>query len=431
MAPTPALCRDAGLERRGGSLPGRRLRSPRSPTRSARRPTSTTPRPSGERYRALDAALAGVPHRICYAVKANSNLAVLRILRELGAGADIVSGGRAGPRARRRLPARPHRVQRGGEDAPTSCAPRSQAGIGPPQRRVGARSSQRLARDRRAQERPTSRSASGSIRTSRPIPIPYISTGKSGIKFGVPVDQVLPRRRADRRAPAARAHHARDASREPARRTPSRSGRASAGCSSWSSGSGEPGSTPLEVTRHRRRARASGTRRAADGPGRFAAAVVPLLAPTGLHGLPRAGPVSGRQRRRAAHRGALPQALGRQGVRGGGRRDERPGPAQPLPGLPRDRRARANAADRRCGWTWWARSARPATSWRSTGCCPDLAAGDRLAVLGAGAYGFVMASNYNTRPRPRRSWWTATAGGWRGARETVEDLYRVERMTRA
>jgi len=46
-----------------------------------------------QRYRALDQALAPVPHRICYAVKANGTLAVLAILRELGAGADIVSGG--------------------------------------------------------------------------------------------------------------------------------------------------------------------------------------------------------------------------------------------------------------------------------------------------------------------------------------------------
>ena len=46
-----------------------------------------------ERYRSLDAALGSIPHRICFAVKANSNLAVLRILRDLGAGADIVSSG--------------------------------------------------------------------------------------------------------------------------------------------------------------------------------------------------------------------------------------------------------------------------------------------------------------------------------------------------
>lgn len=45
------------------------------------------------RYRALDQALAGRPHLLCYAVKANSSQAVLRLLANLGAGADIVSGG--------------------------------------------------------------------------------------------------------------------------------------------------------------------------------------------------------------------------------------------------------------------------------------------------------------------------------------------------
>ena len=45
------------------------------------------------RYRQLQQAFAGLPTRICYAVKANPNLGVLRLLRELGAGFDIVSGG--------------------------------------------------------------------------------------------------------------------------------------------------------------------------------------------------------------------------------------------------------------------------------------------------------------------------------------------------
>lgn len=44
-------------------------------------------------YRAFDKALASVPHRVCYAVKANSNLAVLQVLARLGSGFDIVSGG--------------------------------------------------------------------------------------------------------------------------------------------------------------------------------------------------------------------------------------------------------------------------------------------------------------------------------------------------
>jgi diaminopimelate decarboxylase len=54
--------------------------------------------------------------------------------------------------------------------------------------------------------------------------------------------------------------------------------------------------------------------------------------------------------------------------------------------------------------------------------------GERLAVLGSGAYGFVMASNYNTRPRPAEvmvdggHWWVARP------REAVEELYRGERV---
>ncbi len=44
-------------------------------------------------YRAFDAALEGIPHRVCYAVKANSSLGILNVLIKLGAGADIVSIG--------------------------------------------------------------------------------------------------------------------------------------------------------------------------------------------------------------------------------------------------------------------------------------------------------------------------------------------------
>ncbi|MDG1026205.1 MAG: diaminopimelate decarboxylase [Gammaproteobacteria bacterium] len=44
-------------------------------------------------YRAYERALAGLPNMICYAVKANSNLAVLDVLARMGAGFDIVSGG--------------------------------------------------------------------------------------------------------------------------------------------------------------------------------------------------------------------------------------------------------------------------------------------------------------------------------------------------
>ena len=46
-----------------------------------------------DHFARLDAALAPLDHLICYAVKANSNRAILRLLHQAGAGFDIVSGG--------------------------------------------------------------------------------------------------------------------------------------------------------------------------------------------------------------------------------------------------------------------------------------------------------------------------------------------------
>lgn len=57
-------------------------------------PTYVYSRASLERnFLAYRDALAGIDHLICYAVKSNSNLAVLNVLARLGAGFDIVSGG--------------------------------------------------------------------------------------------------------------------------------------------------------------------------------------------------------------------------------------------------------------------------------------------------------------------------------------------------
>jgi len=43
--------------------------------------------------RVFDNAFKGIPHIICYSCKANSNIAILKVIERLGAGADIVSGG--------------------------------------------------------------------------------------------------------------------------------------------------------------------------------------------------------------------------------------------------------------------------------------------------------------------------------------------------
>src|ERR1039458_5734014 len=48
-------------------------------------------------YRAYDEAFGDLPHSVCYAVKANSSLAVLGLLAKAGAGFDTVSGGELFP----------------------------------------------------------------------------------------------------------------------------------------------------------------------------------------------------------------------------------------------------------------------------------------------------------------------------------------------
>ncbi|CAG0947169.1 partial Diaminopimelate decarboxylase, partial [Anaerolineae bacterium] len=44
-------------------------------------------------FQAYDEAFAQVPHLVCYSIKANSNIAILKTFAEEGSGFDIVSGG--------------------------------------------------------------------------------------------------------------------------------------------------------------------------------------------------------------------------------------------------------------------------------------------------------------------------------------------------
>lgn len=46
-----------------------------------------------DNYKAYVEALKGIPHQVCYSVKANSNLSILKLLARMGSGFDIVSGG--------------------------------------------------------------------------------------------------------------------------------------------------------------------------------------------------------------------------------------------------------------------------------------------------------------------------------------------------
>jgi len=134
-------------------------------------------------FNALAAALAPVPHRICYAVKANGNLAVLRLFAQLGAGFDIVSGGEL------------ERVVRAGGDPRTVIF----SGVGKAASEIdfalkidigsfNVESSSELERlDERA--RRLGKRARISVRVNPDIDAgthPYISTGLKTNKFGVP-----------------------------------------------------------------------------------------------------------------------------------------------------------------------------------------------------------------------------------------------------
>ncbi len=139
-------------------------------------------------WRAFDAALDGLAHRICYAVKANSNLAVLDLLARLGSGFDIVSVGEL------------ERVLAAGGDPAgvvfsgvgkraDEMARALEVGIGcfnvesvPELERLGEVA------------RRTGRRAPVSLRVNPDVDArthPYISTGLRENKFGIPTEEAL------------------------------------------------------------------------------------------------------------------------------------------------------------------------------------------------------------------------------------------------
>ena len=184
-----ALLADAGLSRRGASLYLADVRLHEIAEKAGTPTYVYNLRVIRERYRALDAALAPVPHRICFAVKANGNLAVLRTLAELGAGADIVSGGELRRALAAGFPA--ERVVFSGvgkSDAELEAA--VAAGVG----HIHVESTAELAALARIAEG-QQRSLNLGIRVNPDVTAdthPYIATGRGGIKFGVPFDQVVP-----------------------------------------------------------------------------------------------------------------------------------------------------------------------------------------------------------------------------------------------
>jgi diaminopimelate decarboxylase len=139
------------------------------------------------RYRAIDDAFRGYPHALHYALKANSTLAIARLLRSLGACADANSGGEIDVALRAGFI--PEQIVfTGVGKTPGELAQAIDLGV----KTINAESEGELDRiDRLARERGTR--ARVALRVNPDIDArshPHISTGLKANKFGMPVDAV-------------------------------------------------------------------------------------------------------------------------------------------------------------------------------------------------------------------------------------------------
>ena len=133
-----------------------------------------------------DRALAGIAHEVCYAVKANSNLAVIDVLARLGAGFDIVSGGELERVLAAQVPAS-RIVFSGVGKCAAEMAAALEAGIGC----FNVESAQELRR-LGTLAAAAGRQAPVSLRVNPDIDAmthPYITTGLRGNKFGVSIEE--------------------------------------------------------------------------------------------------------------------------------------------------------------------------------------------------------------------------------------------------
>lgn len=142
-----------------------------------------------ERYRELDWALGPLPHLIAYSVKANGNLGVLRALAEMGAGADIVSGGELHRALLAGIPAERIVFSGVGKTAPEMAAALD-AGIHG--FNVESEGELRLLSEVAHQ---LGRRAPVALRVNpdvqSPTPHAYTRTGHAATKFGIPMPQAL------------------------------------------------------------------------------------------------------------------------------------------------------------------------------------------------------------------------------------------------
>jgi diaminopimelate decarboxylase len=139
-------------------------------------------------FRRLDAAFAGVPHTLCYSVKSNGNLEILRRLARLGSGFDIVSGGEL------------YRVRRAG--APASRVVFS--GVGKTREEIREALRERILLFNAESAGEVEILAEEAARLGRTAPVglrvnldvaagghPYISTGRRAHKFGIVAGEAL------------------------------------------------------------------------------------------------------------------------------------------------------------------------------------------------------------------------------------------------
>ncbi len=140
-------------------------------------------------WRAFDGALAGMPHLVCYAMKANSNLAVLNLFARLGSGFDIVSGGELA-----------RVIAAGGDPGKVVFS-----GVGKSAEEIRAALAAGILcfNVESASELDRIAAAAAAARTTAPVGFrvnpdvdpkthPYISTGLKDSKFGVAFDDALP-----------------------------------------------------------------------------------------------------------------------------------------------------------------------------------------------------------------------------------------------
>ncbi|HEU4588728.1 MAG TPA: diaminopimelate decarboxylase [Gemmatimonadales bacterium] len=377
-----------------------------------------------QRYAALALALAPVPHRICYAVKANGNLAVLHAIRQLGAGADIVSAGELA-RARAAGFAPERIVFSGVGKRPDELRTAVRAGVG----HINVESLAELERlgAIAAEER---RTVAVGIRVNPNVTAdthPYIATGGSGIKFGVPVDQVRTAAEYIGRHPQLElttlAMHLGSQLREVApyahglerllALVDELRGLGARGITTLDLGGG------LGIQYHDE---------APLTPAQYAGAILPRLRDAGLTVVVEPG------RYLVGPAGVLLAEVLYRKHSGGkdfvvldtGMTDLiRPSLYQAYHEV-----VELEAAGRASEQVDVVGPVCETGDFLALDRVqPALAQGERVALLGAGAYGFVMASNYNARPRPpevvvdRGRWWVARP------RETVEALIAGERIT--